>query len=146
MRDGSRPGRETQASRTPERVLGRALYLLSASAITLFCLLASVSSWFHGAGIGREHGLYLLRKGDLVIDPGQTVGMLLFVASRALIISVVLLIFVALVLLNQAGCVERLKATLGSEELGLPRAVFYTTVPLVAIPFLLDILAWALGR
>jgi len=82
---GSQPGR---CHHTHDRIavaLVRVILLLGSIAVVSWSLLTSVSSWFYGTGIGREGGRYLLRKGNLVIDPGQTLGAVLYAVSLVLI-------------------------------------------------------------
>ncbi len=119
------------------------IYALSSTAICSFSVLLSVSSWFYNTGIGIEHGRYLMRKGTLVIDPGQTFGLVLYVLSKVLIGSVIAVVVLVIILLNDVGRVEEFKEVFRSESLRTYRRVFQVAALSVAVPFIVQLLSWA---
>lgn len=123
--------------------LVRVILLLGSIAVVSWSLLTSVSSWFYGTGIGREGGRYLLRKGNLVIDPGQTLGAVLYAVSLVLIWSSAFLVLVALILLIRKGSARAFQEAFSQEGVESEAKLFRAAALTLAIPWIVLAVTWA---
>ena len=126
-----------------QRLLGGIVFVVGGIAVLSWSILMSVGWWYHGTGIARVDGRYLLGKGNLVIDPGQTFGFILYVISWVSVGSTVVVLIAALALFIHVERVEEFRAVFRREDLDAYRKFFNVAALTIAVPFIVQLVSWA---